>query len=586
MGLKRRNIIIIAVVVIVVLIAIALGLGLGLGLAKSKDEKTSDEKPANHEGPYEHAVVASDSGDCSEVGRDFLRKGGSAVDSAVATMFCIGLRNMHSSGIGGGGFMLVYEKGKKQAHVIDFREVAPAAATTNMYVNQSEKAINGALAAGVPGEVKGMYTAWHRFGKLPWKDLIQPAIDLATNGFKIGKPLHEAIKRKAQLIKNDPGLSDILMENGELKSEGDIIKNPELAATLTKIQQDPHSFYNGSLAKDIAKDIKDAGGIITEEDLKNYKAGTSKAAIKNELRDLTWYTVPPPSGGAVVTLILNILKGYNLSPSDRANDSISVLTYHKIVEAFKFAFARRSQLGDPDFENITRLVKNMTSPAYAEALRRLIWNNRTHNFTYYGEETLIGNDGGTSHLSILAANGDAVSVTSSVNYLLGAVYRSNRTGIIYNNGMDDFGIPGQNNIYGLPPTPVNFIKPGKRAQSSMSPVIFTNRQGEVVFVAGASGGPRIISSICLVFMSKMWFNKTLLTSVKEPRLHHQWIPNEINIETVDPYILRQPIQDGLKALGHRIVKKSYAVVQAINREVDGRIYGVSDPRKYSWAAGY
>ncbi|EDO37680.1 predicted protein [Nematostella vectensis] len=586
MGLKRLHVVIIFVVAVII-VAIALGVGLGLGL-KKKDSKSADPKPILGEGPFKSGVVSSDADECSELGAKMLIKGGSAVDSAVATLFCVGLLNLHSTGIGGGGFMLVYQRDTKKAKFLDFREVAPGAANSTMYVNQTEKAQLGGLAVAVPGEVRGLHTAWMEYGKLPWRDLVQPTIDMAKGGFKIIHALHDAMKGAIPKISADPGLRALLMENGNLKPENSTIKHPAFALTLEKIRDNPNDFYEGSLAADIAKDIQDGGGIVTAEDLKNYTAQTNKVPIKNTLGGRTMFATTGPSGGPVVTLIMNIMKGYNLGPEARASDSASGLTYHRIVESFKFAFARRALLGDPAFENITEIMSKLTSPVYAEKIRQNIWDNQTHsNASYYGAETGQTVDGGTTHLSILASNGDAVSVTSTINYRFGAAYLGRRTGILFNNEMDDFSTPGATNLYGLPPSEVNFIKPGKRPQSSMAPVIFTDQEGDVELVCGAAGGSMIITSTSLVSMSKLWFGRSLSEAVKEPRLHHQLFPDVVTYLDRSPYELPLAIRKALETRNHTVSPRtSQNIVQAVSRNKDGSLYGMSDPRKFARAAGY
>lgn len=544
--------------------------------------------PPGADGPYRHAVVASDAGLCSEIGRDILQKNGTAVDSAVAAMFCIGVYNMHSAGVGGGGFMVVYKKSTKFVEVIDFREEAPGKANRTMYVGGAMSSRYGPTASGVPGEVKGSYEAWKKYGKLAWKDLVQPSIDMAKNGFPFGSSAYYAATRTSvqPRLKQDPGMRELLFnKDGELKKQGETLCMPKFAKTLERIRDNPEDFYYGELAKDIVQDVKDGGGIFTLDDLKNYKV-KFKRPVNGILGNDTWYSTPPPGSGAVLSLILNILKGYNMTAQDREGLNNSVLTYHRIVEAFKFAYAYRALLGDQDFANVTEIVKNMTNPDFAESLRQKIWDNKTFtDYKYYGDFYQNSTHQGTSHLSVIAENGDAVSATMTINLYFGSKYRSTRTGIIYNNEMDDFSTPDKENAFGVAPSESNMISPGKRPQSSTAPTIFLDKDGVVRLVIGASGGTKITTAISLVTMNYLWFNRTLSQAVVDPRLHHQLLPMYIRID--NDYPMPLAIQQGLQKLGHEVRNISgYAVVQAAARNEDGTLTGKSDPRKSGWAAGY
>ncbi|KAJ7375104.1 hypothetical protein OS493_001838 [Desmophyllum pertusum] len=268
--------------------------------------------PPGADGPYKHAVVASDAGPCSEIGRDILTKNGTAMDSAIAALFCIGVYNMHSAGVGGGGFIVVYKKSTRFVEVIDFREEAPGKANRTMYVGGAMSSIAGATAAGVPGEVKGFYEAWKKYGKLAWKELVQPAIDMATNGFPFGVAAHNAVTlaaRYSPLLKADPGHRGLLFnKDGELKKPGEILYMPTFAKTLERIRDNPDDFYNGSLARDIVQDIQDGGGIFTLDDLKNYQV-KFRRPMNGTVGNYSWYSTPPPGSGVVLSFILNILKG-------------------------------------------------------------------------------------------------------------------------------------------------------------------------------------------------------------------------------------------------------------------------------------
>ncbi|KAJ7375034.1 hypothetical protein OS493_001764 [Desmophyllum pertusum] len=286
---------------------------------------------------------------------------------------------MHSAGVGGGGFIVVYKTSTRFVEVIDFREEAPGKANRTMYVGGGMSSRQGATAAGVPGEVKGFYEAWKKYGKLSWKELVQPSIDMATNGFPFGYSAYYAATRSHNTppLKADPGHRELLFnDDGELKKRGELLRMPKFAKTLERIRDDPDDFYNGELAKDIVQDIQDGGGIFTLDDLKNYQVKFRR-----------------PMNGTVGN-------------------------YSWIVEAFKFAYAYRALLGDQDFANVTEIVKNMTSPEFAESLRQTIWDNRTFSdYRHYGDFYHNASHEGTSHLSVIAENGDAVSATTTINLL-------------------------------------------------------------------------------------------------------------------------------------------------------------------------
>ncbi|XP_065055052.1 glutathione hydrolase 1 proenzyme-like isoform X2 [Rhopilema esculentum] len=583
-----KKIFVVGAVVVIAVIVIAVTLGVVLS-KKDDDEKVKVSHPDNEAYKYSKAAVATDSEICSQVGSDILKKKGSAVDSAVASLFCTGVVNLHSTGLGGGGFLVYYNRQSKTSEVYNFRETAPAASSERMFLQKNMSSTTGGTAVAVPGEVKGLYELWTKYGKLKWAELIDPSIKLARDGFPLPVPVFESMKASESKIRNDPGLSKILLVNGKFKNIGDELKNPELAATLEKIKNNPHDFYNGSLAKDVVQEVAAKNGIITEADLKSYKVSV-KSTISFDFDNMKMHTMPAPGSGAVLAMVINIMHGFNISAKDLEDTAKAVQVYHKIVESFKWSYARRALLGDPDFvpaENITRAYNQMLNSTIGYLIRtNKIKSDRTFNSSYYGG--YYGKDDfGTSHVSILAENGDAVSATGTINYLFGGGYRGLKTGIIYNNEMDDFSTPGKANLYGYPPTAANYIRPGKRPLSSMCPAIITDKNGDVKMVAGASGGSRIITGTAQVIMSKLLFGVKLGPAVADPRLHHQLVPNNIFLNSNEKYKLAKGIVDGLKKLGHKVEEKgSKSVVQAIYREDASTIYAMSDPRKKGVPAGY
>ncbi|XP_078614594.1 glutathione hydrolase 1 proenzyme-like [Branchiostoma floridae x Branchiostoma japonicum] len=581
---------IVALVVMVIALSAALAVCRASPPAKPKfkvgDPCQPYSPPIGSGGPYTQAAVAADAGRCSEIGRDILKNGGSVVDSAIATLLCIGLFNAHSMGIGGGFFMTVYNKENNAAEVINARETAPARASENMFESASSK--TGGLAIAVPGEIRGYWEAHKRHGKLPWSDLFQPVIQIAEEGFCIGNAMAIAITETKDNITNpDNHMCDIFCdENKNILGERQIMKRPQLAKTLRAIADgNADTFYTGDMAKNLVKDIQDAGGIITEQDLLDYRVNVTDPLKISIVGGLTVLSPPPPASGAVLSLILHILEGYGLDDSSVDGSDNQTLTYHRMVEAFKFAYAKRTELGDPNFLDIEQLVRNMTSPDYAESLRLKIDDSMTHNYTYYGPSYAMSPGGGTSHLSILGPNGDAVAVTSTINQYFGSTVRSPSTGIIMNDEMDDFSSPNKTNFYGVHPSPANYIKPGKRPLSSVTPCIVLDSNNDVRLVVGASGGSKITTATAYVAMQHLWLGlDNIKYAVEKPRLHHQLLPQQIDVESRRPFIPKA-VLEGLRQKGHDVEEADSAIVQAVAR-IGSSITAHCDSLKGGFPSGY
>ncbi|XP_072971592.1 glutathione hydrolase 1-like [Typha angustifolia] len=543
-----------------------------------------------------HGAVATDDGRCSGVGRDVLRDGGNAVDAAVAAALCLGVVSPASSGIGGGAFMLV-RLADGTAKAFDMRETAPILASENMYATNAAAKASGALSIAVPGEIAGLHEAWKQHGKLPWKRLVKPAAQLAQRGFRIFPYLHMQMEKTKASILKDKGLRAVFTSKGNLLQLGDICHNRKLAQTLNSIARlGPQALYNGSVGFHLVKDVQKSGGILTMEDLQKYQVKVQEP-ISADVMDLKILGMPPPSsGGAGMILILNILAQYRI-PSGVSG----TLGLHRLIESLKHFFAIRMNLGDPDFVNVSGVLSDMLSVKFAEELKKTIFDNMTFSPSHYGGRWNILHDHGTSHLCIVDTERNAVSMTSTVNSYFGSQILSPSTGILLNNEMDDFSIPGNFSTNVRPPAPANFINPLKRPLSSMTPTIIL-KDGQLKAVIGASGGSMIIAGTIEVFLNHFAKRMDPLSSVMAPRAYHELIPNVVQYEnwttvTGDHFELPATTRVALQKKGH--VLQSLAggtICQFVVHNLEdweiidganlGGLTAVSDPRKGGFPAGY
>ncbi|TKY87783.1 hypothetical protein EX895_003364 [Sporisorium graminicola] len=540
------------------------------------------------------AGVATENEVCSKVGLDVLLEKGTAVDAAIASTLCVGVLNMFSSGIGGGGFMVVrdptpcFDK-RGQQHdcvehtTIDFRETAPAAANKTMYVGRVPKAQLGGLAVGVPGELRGLQEAHKRYGKLAWKRLVQPSIELAKSA-TVSKELARRLSYFGQFMYDDPTWSDIFVDEqtGELKKEGDTFHRPAYARTLQTIaDHGPDAFYTGSIAESLVETTQAHGGILTLQDLHDYKV-VVKPALQGSWLGKKVYTTHAPTSGPILLSILNIL---SLIPDFISTREVTSLNMHRFVEALKFGFGQRTSLADPGFLSSDDLQRIAAIPTMAEAeqIAPNITDDRTHPLDYYHPQFDIVNDHGTMHLSILDQHGMAIALTSTVNLIFGSRVMDRTTGVILNDEMDDTSTPGVPNAFGLAPSPFNYPEPRKRPLSSTCPTIIETATGDVELVLGGSGGSRIFSSVLQTMLNFYLWNMDLSQAIEAPRLHHQLLPTQLSVETG----YSNKTLAGLLGRGHEVswidIDLGIAEVQAVAVEGAGtrarRVWAASDSRK-------
>ncbi|XP_018357572.1 PREDICTED: gamma-glutamyltranspeptidase 1-like [Trachymyrmex cornetzi] len=530
-------------------------------------------------GRYAKGAVTTNGQECSKIGADILSKNGSAVDAAIAALLCEGVASLHSMGLGGGFLMTIWDANSKTAISLDARETAPMNATEDMFNGNAHLSMYGGLAIAVPGELKGYWEAYQKYGRIPWPELFEPTIKLCETGSLVNDYLAEYLIEKEPMIKNESSLAEILINPDTNRTwiAGDRIKRPKLAKTLKLIAKEgPSVFYNGNITDKLVDEITKFKGIITKRDFQEYKAVWRKP-VALKMGNLTIYSAPPPGSGAILTFIMNVLR--RLLPVRDEN-----IMWQRIVETFKWAYARRTELGDPEFvDGIDELLTNLTSNDYAEMIKSRIKDNRTSQDPKdYGAITATPEDAGTAHVTVLAPDGSAVSVTSTINQVLGAMIRSESTGIIFNDEMDDFSSPNITNGFGLPPSPANFIRPGKRPLSSMCPSIVVDHKGDVRLVIGAAGGTKITSGVAIGMLLNLWYDYDIKEAIDARRLHHQLLPMNIqNEKDFCPVTL-----DHLKKIGHNVTTFSGigSAITGVSKE-NGFITANSDYRRQGTTAG-
>jgi len=553
-----------------------------------------------------HAIVASVHELASRAGVEMLRSGGNAIDAAVATGFALAVVHPQAGNLGGGGFLLL-RNANGETHFIDFREKAPAAATANMYLDaqgnvipesSKDSSVVGYKSIGVPGSVAGLVYAEKQYGKLSIEKVMAPAIKFARDGFPLAYEDAQALRDDEHLAQF-PESKRIFLRDGNYYRPGELFKQPELARTLERLAKDPDTFYHGAMARELAAAIHKGGGLVTAEDLAAYEV-KEREPIRGSYRGYDIISAPPPSSGGVALVeILNILEGYDLAKSgNRSADSI-----HLEAEAFRRAFYDRADfMGDPDFTKVP--VAQLIDKKYAAAWRDSIDPNHASVSTDLKRPSFselervaqsrsralaIREPENTTHYSVVDAEGNAVSVTTTLNDAFGSRVTAEGLGFLLNDEMDDFaakqGVP---NIYGLIQGPANAVGPGKRPLSAMTPTIVLRKDalknGKLFLVLGSPGGPTIITAVANILIGVVDFSLDIEEAVNAPRFHHQWLPDQILAEDR----LSPDTMNLLRSKGHKLnVEHFWGDGECIMIDPKtGERLGASDGRNNGKAVGY
>jgi len=526
----------------------------------------------------EHGMVVAQEKIAARIGADVLRRGGNAVDAAVATGFAMAVTYPRAGNIGGGGFMVIHSRDRNEDVAIDYRETAPAATTSEIFLGADgkpdiAKSRDSALGIGVPGTVAGLAAALDKYGSgnFTLADLVKPGIALATDGTEITDDSADTLPDWHKRLARWPASAKIFSRaDGTSLREGDRLVQTDLAATLSAIaEQGPRGFYEGPVAEKLVKAIGDAGGIMTLDDLKSYRP-VIRAPVRGTYRGYDIISMPQPSSGGVVLLeILNILEGFPIHDMKQG----SAPSLHVMIEAMKRAYADRARyLGDPAF--VKAPIATLISKDYAAKQRASIDLDHATPWTDALAATPPHEGDNTTHFSVVDSRGNAVSNTYTMNYSYGVGLIAAGTGVLLNNELDDFtAAPGASNAYGLVGFEANLPGPGKRPLSSMSPTIVM-KDGKAVLVTGSPGGSRIISAVLQIIVDVLDYDMDVAAAVAAPRLHHQWLPDEVRIERG----FADDTLAGLKARGHRLIEPlGYSSANSIAVTANG-LLGAPDPR--------
>jgi len=517
----------------------------------------------------------------AEVGREILRRGGNAVDSATAVGFALAVTLPRAGNLGGGGFALIldWEGG---VHALDFRETAPAELHRDFYLEKNRSSRVGPTAVGVPGTVAGLWEMHQRFGVLPWEEVVKPAQRLALEGFPVSPWLHDGLQSSHDLLSLYPQTEKIFLPNSQAPKIGSLFVQKELSDTLARIaKHGPDDFYRGETAERLTQGVQKAGGVLSGADLDSYQAKWRKP-VSGTFRGYEVWSMPPPSSGGIHLLqMLKLVENAELV----ASYCNSARQLHLLAEAMRLAYCDRARyLGDPDFVEVPG--DKLLSEDYLESRRALIPKERAGNSETLAPELFRAppsESPDTTHFNVVDERGMAVSLTYTLNFSYGSGFVAPGTGFLLNNEMDDFNAkPGEPNAYGLIGSEANNVEAGKRPLSSMTPTLIT-RNGKLFAALGAPGGSRIINGVFQTTLNLLGYGFNAQTSVTLPRIHHQWYPDTIFYEMG----ISADTIERLREMGHTL-EPIYAVahVLAIVKEPSGSLEAGLDPRRPGYAEGY
>ncbi|WP_291572063.1 gamma-glutamyltransferase [Bradyrhizobium sp.] len=547
--------------------------------AAAQDYRDFHTPPATttiHAVAAEHGVVVAQEKIAADIGADILKRGGNAVDAAVATAFAMAVTYPRAGNIGGGGFMVIHSRDRGEDIAIDYRETAPAATTPGIFLGpdgkpDAAKSRESALGIGVPGTPAGLALALEKYGsgKFTLADLLKPAIDLARDGILVADDIADTLPDEHRWLARWPSSAKLFSRaDGTPLQEGDRLVQTDLAATLSAIaKQGPRGFYQGPVAEKLVRAIGDGGGIMTLDDLKSYRA-TIREPLRGSYRGYDLVSMPlPSSGGVVLFEMLNILEGFPMSDMKQG----TAPSLHVMIEAMKRAYADRARyLGDPAFVNAP--IATLIAKDYAARQRASIDPDHATPSTEVLSPPREGSN--TTHFSVVDSSGNAVSNTYTLNFPYGVGLVAEGTGVLLNNELDDFtAAPGASNAFGLVGFEANLPGPGKRPLSSMTPTIVL-KDGKPVLVTGSPGGSRIISTVLQVIVDVLDYHMDIAAAVAAPRLHHQWLPDEVRTE----HGFSDQTLAALRAMGHRVVEPMGQTSANSIAVTEHGLLGAPDPR--------
>jgi gamma-glutamyltranspeptidase / glutathione hydrolase len=524
----------------------------------------------------------------SQVGLNILQQGGNAVDAAVATTLAISVVEPFSAGIGGGGFLLFHEAKTGEMRTLDFRERAPLKATADMYLDAQgavipKASVNGYKAVAVPGTIAGLADLHQRYGKLPWKQLVEPSVQLAQQGFPVTARYQQALKWRSAAMPPGSIAAKIFLPQGKPLQLGDRIIQTDLAKTLAAVGEDPQNFYQGPIAQAIVQDMQAHQGLITLQDLKQYRP-IWRDPVCGPFQQYRVCSMPPPSSGGVHLLqMLNLVDGKAMKQWGWHHPD----AMHRLIESMRIAYAdRATHLGDPDFVKVP--VQALISPKYAELRRSQIDPQQAKPAVTATPPELLqkiqAESSETSHLTVVDADRNAISLTFTINLSFGAGVVAEGTGIVLNNEMDDFATaPNTPNAFGLTGNTANAIAPRKTPLSSMTPTIVTEN-GQLRLAVGAPGGSTIITTVLQVLLNDLVYDMDIQRAIAAPRLHQQWLPETTRLDRwgFDPLTVAE-----LQKRGQKLeMREPWGNANGIEMLPDRTLAGAADPRGEGIAAGY